>query len=285
MRLHAFAVGVASTVLLFAVNIKSSEQSAPAPAEEERLSGRAPIRTSRKGRGVTNGRVGRLAAAHGRRVCRGDEGAVRRHLQRVPQLHGSLRWSRRQPLWLGRLACGRSRSLGADPDEAEVREMPPDDATIAPSEEQIGGLVKFLEAEFARADASMKPDPGRVTRATLEPGRVHEHDPRPARDRVPRRQELPHRRFRRRLRQHRRRPDGLAGPDGEVPVCRRADRRAGDGGRAAAEAGRSRVQPALQEPPAARSEQRRSHAPLRFRRRLRAASSACRASVRRTRSR
>ena len=32
MRLHAFAVGVASAVLLFAVNIKSSEQSAPPPA-------------------------------------------------------------------------------------------------------------------------------------------------------------------------------------------------------------------------------------------------------------
>ena len=45
--------------------------------------------------------------------------------------------------------------------------MPPDDATIAPSEEQIGGLVKFLESEFARADASMKPDPGRVTARRL----------------------------------------------------------------------------------------------------------------------
>jgi len=47
------------------------------------------------------------------------------------------------------------------------REMPPDDAVIQPSDEQINTLVKLLEKEFDRADAAMKPDPGRVTARRL----------------------------------------------------------------------------------------------------------------------
>jgi mono/diheme cytochrome c family protein len=47
------------------------------------------------------------------------------------------------------------------------REMPPDDAVIQPSDEQINTLVKLLEKEFERADAAMKPDPGRVTARRL----------------------------------------------------------------------------------------------------------------------
>ena len=47
------------------------------------------------------------------------------------------------------------------------REMPPEDASVQPSEEQIETLVKFLDTEFARADAAMKPDPGRVTARRL----------------------------------------------------------------------------------------------------------------------
>ena len=46
-------------------------------------------------------------------------------------------------------------------------EMPPDDAVIQPSDEQIKTLVKLLENEFERADAAMKPDPGRVTARRL----------------------------------------------------------------------------------------------------------------------
>jgi mono/diheme cytochrome c family protein len=47
------------------------------------------------------------------------------------------------------------------------REMPPDDAIVQPSDEQIHTLVKLLEKEFERADAAMKPDPGRVTARRL----------------------------------------------------------------------------------------------------------------------
>jgi len=49
----------------------------------------------------------------------------------------------------------------------KTREMPPDDAVIQPSDEQIHTLVKLLEKEFERADAAMKPDPGRVTARRL----------------------------------------------------------------------------------------------------------------------
>ena len=45
--------------------------------------------------------------------------------------------------------------------------MPPDDAVVQPSEQQIHTLVTLLEREFARADAAMKPDPGRVTARRL----------------------------------------------------------------------------------------------------------------------
>ena len=45
-------------------------------------------------------------------------------------------------------------------------EMPPADAERPPAE-QVSTLVKFLEAEFERADANLKPDPGRVTARRL----------------------------------------------------------------------------------------------------------------------
>ena len=61
---------------------------------------------------------------------------------------------------------------------------------------------------------SVKPDPGPGDGAPAEPQRVHQHDPRPARRPLPRREGLSRRRLRRRLRQHRRRADGLAAPDG-----------------------------------------------------------------------
>ena len=38
--------------------------------------------------------------------------------------------------------------------------MPPEDALVTPRRSRSVALVKFLEAEFARADAAMKPDPG-----------------------------------------------------------------------------------------------------------------------------
>jgi len=63
-------------------------------------------------------------------------------------------------------------SLAADRDQWELvlyrlkaREMPP--ADVERPDAQINTLVKFLETEFARADATLKPDPGRVTARRL----------------------------------------------------------------------------------------------------------------------
>ncbi len=63
-------------------------------------------------------------------------------------------------------------SLAADRDQWELvlyklkaREMPP--AEVERPDAHIETLVKFLEAEFARADANLKPDPGRVTARRL----------------------------------------------------------------------------------------------------------------------
>ena len=120
-------------------------------------------------------------------------------------------------------AISRSNRSPTDRDQWELilaklktREMPPDERRAA-SDEQIDALVKFLETEFARADAGDEAGSGPRHRAPAESRRIHQHDPRPARDRVPRRQELSDRRLGRRLRQHRRRADGVAGADGEVP--------------------------------------------------------------------
>jgi hypothetical protein len=44
-------------------------------------------------------------------------------------------------------------------------EMPP--ADVERPEDEIKTLVSFLETEFARADESMRPDPGRVTARRL----------------------------------------------------------------------------------------------------------------------
>jgi mono/diheme cytochrome c family protein len=64
-------------------------------------------------------------------------------------------------------------SLATERDQWEVvlaklkaREMPPPDHGERP-EAEIGALVRFLEAEFVRADAALKPDPGRVTARRL----------------------------------------------------------------------------------------------------------------------
>ncbi|MEO8314911.1 MAG: DUF1587 domain-containing protein, partial [Pseudomonadota bacterium] len=64
-------------------------------------------------------------------------------------------------------------SLTTDRDQWEVvlaklkaREMPPPDHG-KPPEVEIAALVKFVDAEFVRADAALKPDPGRVTARRL----------------------------------------------------------------------------------------------------------------------
>ena len=69
-------------------------------------------------------------------------------------------------------------------------EMPPPRRRSARRAE-IKTLVVVPREPSSRAPTPrMQPDPGTGDGATAEPGRVHEHDPRSARHRVPRRQEL-----------------------------------------------------------------------------------------------
>ena len=119
--------------------------------------------------------------------------------------------------------------------------MPPED--VERPVEQIDTLVKFLETEFTRADAIVKPDPGRVTARRLNRAEYTNtiRDLLAVDFRAD--QNFPDRRLGRGLRQHRRRADGLAGADGQVPVRGRPDCRARDRRDPAAQADRSRVQP------------------------------------------
>ena len=82
-------------------------------------------------------------------------------------------------------------------------------------------LVQYLQGEFEKADRNVKPDPGRVTARRLNRNEYSNtiRDLLGVDFRAEKR--FPHRRSRLRLRQHRRRPDHLAGADGEVPGRRR----------------------------------------------------------------
>ena len=146
--------------------------------------------------------------------------------------------------------------------------MPPDGGR--PARPEIAALVKFLEAEFARADATMKPDPGRVTARRLNRAEYTNtiRDLLAIEFRADR--NFPTDDSGDGFDNIARCPDRLSGPDGKVHVGGRAHRRADDGRRPAAEADRGGVQPPVQESPPDRSEQRRGDAPLRFRCRLRA---------------
>jgi hypothetical protein len=68
---------------------------------------------------------------------------------------------------------GSVETLATERDQWEVvlsklraREMPPADHGKRP-EAEIESLIRFVDAEFARADAALKPDPGRVTARRL----------------------------------------------------------------------------------------------------------------------
>ena len=66
-------------------------------------------------------------------------------------------------------------------------------------------------------------DPGRVTARAPESNGIQQHDPRSARRHDPGGRRIPDRRFRLRVRQHRRRAFAIAAADGEVDVRRPAD--------------------------------------------------------------
>ena len=170
MQLRRFpvAIGVLSSAFVLTVTIRSSEQQAPAPAP-------APAPAAAKGSGVaahSPAAPAGTARPGARPPSAAAFAAVTQDLfeDTCSECHHS-----GDPA--GGLDVGLYKSvesLAADRDRWELiftklksREMPPDDASVQPSEEQIETLVKFLDKEFARADANMKPDPGRVTARRL----------------------------------------------------------------------------------------------------------------------
>ena len=164
MKRYAWAVAVASTALILAVNIKS-EQAPPAQAPPAKPSAAAapprpaPVRSAPHGAAAKPPSAAAFTAAT---KAMFDDTCSECHNSR--DLSGGL------DIDLYRTV----ESLEAERERWELilsklktQEMPPDDAVVQPSPEEVNKLVHLLEQEFARADAAMKPDPGRVTARRL----------------------------------------------------------------------------------------------------------------------
>lgn len=166
MKRHALGIAIASVAFLVAVNLKLSGQAPapPAPASTPTAPAAAPRVAPPAAPATTR------PASHPPTPAAFTAATKAMFDDTCSECHNSRDLSGGLDIDLYR----SPDSIAADRDRWEVilqklrtREMPPDDATIMPSEEQINTLVKMLEREFLRADAAMKPDPGRVTSRRL----------------------------------------------------------------------------------------------------------------------
>jgi mono/diheme cytochrome c family protein len=163
MKRHAFVVGFASTALVLAVTIRSAEQT-PSPSSKQA----APAPAA--GRPAAEPRPAAPRAATPRPPSHATFAAATKVLfeETCSECHNSTDLA-------GGFDVGLYTSvdsLAADRDRWDLvlrklksQEMPPED--VPRPEQEINTLVKFLEGEFARADAAMRPDPGRVTARRL----------------------------------------------------------------------------------------------------------------------
>jgi mono/diheme cytochrome c family protein len=168
MKRYDVAVAIACTALVVAVNVKSSGQqsvpAAPKPgaaaAAAPRTTPAAPAARTNAPRTVSKPPTVAAFTAATRELF--DDTCSECH--NPTDLSGGFDVNVYRSV--DTLATDRERweSILA---KLKSREMPPDDAVIQPSDEQIHTLVKLLEKEFGRADAAMKPDPGRVTARRL----------------------------------------------------------------------------------------------------------------------
>jgi mono/diheme cytochrome c family protein len=173
MKPYALAVGVASATLLLAVTIKSSEQAPAAPAAPKPAASKqgAP----KPAPGTASSQVAARAVSQAPRPTYRLPGAAEfagATKSLFDNTCGECHNSAELAGGLDVALYSSVDSLAADRDRWELilaklksGEMPPED--VARPEEEIKTLVKFLEADFARLDASMKPDPGRVTARRL----------------------------------------------------------------------------------------------------------------------
>jgi mono/diheme cytochrome c family protein len=157
-------IGIVSAALVLTVQIKSSGQSAPPAAGGKRppVPAHSPAGPARPAAARVSARPPSAAAFTAATKDLFEYTCSECH--NADDLSGGLDVSLYRSV----------ETLASDRDRWELiltklksGEMPPDDAVTQPSEEQIGTLVKLLEGEFARADAAMKPDPGRVTARRL----------------------------------------------------------------------------------------------------------------------
>jgi mono/diheme cytochrome c family protein len=163
MTRHVLACGVASIALILAVNIKSSGQAPPATVKKQ-LSAPATSRPAVPERAAAarpaSARPPSAAAFTAATKSLFEETCSECH--NATDLAGGLDVS----------LLASVESIAADRDRWELiltklksQEMPPED--VVRPDKEIDHLTKFLETEFARADATMKPDPGRVTARRL----------------------------------------------------------------------------------------------------------------------
>jgi len=168
MKRYDVAVAIACAALVAAVNVKSSgQQSAPAAPKPQAAAAPAPRTTpaaaaARSSAARTVSKPPTVAAFTAATKELFDDTCSECH--NPTDLSGGFDVNVYRSVET--LATDRDRweSILA---KLKTREMPPDDAVIQPSDEQIHTLVKLLEKEFERADAAMKPDPGRVTARRL----------------------------------------------------------------------------------------------------------------------
>src|SRR4051812_5147732 len=175
MKVRTVAIGTACIAWMLSVNLSVSGQAPAAPASAP-IKASAPIRTPAPG------------AAGQRPVTPAAQAAKPRPAYHPPTdaafkaaTHSLFEYTCGECHNSAELAGGLDVALYSSPDSltadparwelilAKVKsgEMPPRDSDVERPEAEIKTLVSFLETEFARADAAMKPDPGRVTARRL----------------------------------------------------------------------------------------------------------------------
>ena len=159
MKPRTVLIGILATGLVTAIQFKSLAQTGVRPGgQTTTTAGSAPVRSGRGQTAVS--RPPTPAAFKTATDKLFDETCTECHSSPDPEAGFDVNKYR------------SVESLAADRDQWELvlyklkaREMPP--ADVERPDAHIEALIKFLEAEFARADANMKPDPGRVTARRL----------------------------------------------------------------------------------------------------------------------
>lgn len=181
MKLRAVAFALVSVAWLAAVNLRSAAQApAPTPTSSAVRQPAAGGQSARPRPPVTSaGPVAKSRPAYHPPTAAAFDAATKSLFEYTcGECHNSTELAGGLDVALFKAP----ESITTDPERWELilaklksGEMPPPD--VERPEAEIKTLVSFLETEFARADASMRPDPGRVTARRLNRAEYHEHHP------------------------------------------------------------------------------------------------------------